>query len=217
MYKKNKRFIGFRDIWLYYANLIGYLRIVLCIIATMTIVMDVPVITGGLIFTAILLDWIDGKVARFFNQSTIFGDGFDWSIDLFTSLLLLVWLVHCEPKALPWITLVTVIEVSCALFDFAIVATERYPKRDHYGSFLIILDWCTPKGSYSTFGTFIWISFPIWVISRCLYISLDGAFPITNNLLLTLQYALFLPALLCVWFNLALLIANIGRWREVRR
>ncbi|CAF3120932.1 unnamed protein product [Rotaria sp. Silwood2] len=87
------------EIWLFYANIIGYIRLALIIISVFfastalhrnslgwAILASVCNYTGGW-----LLDWFDGPMARKYNQCTVFGAGFDCSVNLlgsrFTSLV----------------------------------------------------------------------------------------------------------------------------------
>lgn len=56
-------------------------------LASFTIGMNQPLLTAVLVFGSTLLDWIDGPVARAYNQCTIFGSGVDWVIFLRHRLL----------------------------------------------------------------------------------------------------------------------------------
>ena len=82
-----------------------------------------------MILTSFVLDIYDGKVARAFNQCTSFGDGLDWSADIYINFLLFAWWSRLEPVVMPFLMIATMIEISAALFDFAIHAADRYPKR----------------------------------------------------------------------------------------
>lgn len=65
----------FKDIWCFYANQVDYFRYVLCIAATFTVFTDWHLTTGALLILSFLLDIIDGKVARAYNQCSVLGDG----------------------------------------------------------------------------------------------------------------------------------------------
>jgi phosphatidylglycerophosphate synthase len=47
-----------------------------------------------LLMTSVLLDWIDGPVARAYNQCTIFGSGVDWLADVLVQILTMCWWVQ---------------------------------------------------------------------------------------------------------------------------
>src|SRR5690242_8447290 len=79
----------FRDLRGYYSNLIDYGRSVLCLVAALTLAAGMPFITAVLILASILLDWVDGPVARAHNQCTIFGSGADWLADMLAQIVTL--------------------------------------------------------------------------------------------------------------------------------
>ncbi len=56
------------EICLYYANIIDYARVVLNLFAGVAIWADAPWSAGFFIIGSQLLDWIDGPVARAYNQ-----------------------------------------------------------------------------------------------------------------------------------------------------
>jgi phosphatidylglycerophosphate synthase len=78
--------VKFKDIKFYYANIVDYIRIIMCLIAAYTITTDHHLLSAFLIFTATLLDWLDGPVARAYNQCSLLGCGLDWSADLLGSI-----------------------------------------------------------------------------------------------------------------------------------
>lgn len=207
-------YVTFQQVKFYYPNLIDYVRLAMCIAATCVIPQDVPILTGFLIFGSILLDWIDGPVARAYQQCSLIGEGIDWICDLFGQLLLTLWWCYLEPKMLPWIGLATMIEIGNAMVDFAITACDRYPPRGKAEGFLIILQWAIPHGRYTRFGTFLWIAHPLYIVARCLNVGWLNKPDWIAFLLDLSQYAFFLPAIIYIWGELALLIANLNRWNE---
>lgn len=83
--------------WLFVPNIIGYVRILL--LAAFFFV-AAPLFKASLITISLLLDILDGKTARWLNQSTLFGSRFDLIIDMFTLALLSFYVAyHCEN---PW-------------------------------------------------------------------------------------------------------------------
>src|SRR5580698_6940082 len=88
----------------YGANVIGYFRVMLCILAAF-LIGRAPWTSASLLFGCTLLDWIDGPVARRKNQCSIFGSGVDWFADMMSQLVTMAWLVMVRPAALPWISI----------------------------------------------------------------------------------------------------------------
>ena len=73
----------FFDVWLFYANLIDYARILMTLVALTLIFLNnnenksfsIECTIGALIFGSVLLDAVDGHAARYFHQSTVMGRG----------------------------------------------------------------------------------------------------------------------------------------------
>ena len=86
--------VRFHQIKYYYSNLIDYARVVMCLLAVFTIGMNWPMFTAILVVGSVLLDWVDGPVARAYHQCTIFGSGVDWLADVLAQVVLMVWLGH---------------------------------------------------------------------------------------------------------------------------
>ena len=207
--------VTFNDIWLFYPNLVDYFRYFLCLIANFTLFAgdDMTSITGLMIILSFLLDIVDGKVARAYAQCSILGDGLDWGADLYIEVLLMLWWLRMEPWVAPWITLCTVVEIVAALFDFAIVACDRYPPRPKQSGFNIILEWAIPGGRYTQLGWINWLSFPFFVVARCM--ALSGQYhSIVVGFLTLVQVVLALPSAMFVWSNFALLFSGLSRWTE---
>src|ERR1700693_6074261 len=99
----------FAEIRFYYSNLIGYARVALCLAAGATITTAHPLLTAGLLLVAILLDWVDGPVARAYDQRTVFGSGVDWLADILAYVVILAWFVRLAPTWAALILAVTAI------------------------------------------------------------------------------------------------------------
>ena len=159
------------DVWLYYANLIDYLRILMTLVALALIfhnkTIEDPMINytiTSLILGSVVLDAVDGKVARYFGQSTVMGCGWDWLADILAQYSLAIWCL-VSTNAHSGITLFTVfftlVEIACGLFDFAISAQSVYPTMKDTSS----LPWyarvehlLTPNHSYNLLGWITWLS-----------------------------------------------------------
>lgn len=231
-------YTSFADIKYYYANLIDYARVLMIVLAGFTVVWDWPLTSAFLIIVSTLLDWIDGPVARKYNQCSIFGSGVDWLADVQTQIVTCVWWSTLDRSVLPWLMIMTTVEVACAIFDFAMTATGRYPKLNQKTGFLVILNWCSPCSNYTWFGTFLWLAYPIFSVTCCLDLSWGQPGGILGLVLATLkvslllfilsflaasenfettQYTMFLPAVMYGWCELAYLIHILNNWREPSR
>jgi phosphatidylglycerophosphate synthase len=112
-HRLNKTFF---DVYTYYANLIDYARILMAVAALAlifqntsnedawcSIVLNYTI--ASLIFGSVLLDAVDGKVARYFNQSTVMGCGWDWLADIFAQYCLAVWCLYKQSSDQEWVSL----------------------------------------------------------------------------------------------------------------
>lgn len=207
-----KDFVGFADICLFYANIVDYFRYVLCVIATFTLFNDCHLTTGALLLISFLLDIIDGKVARAYGQCSILGDGLDWGADLYVNILYMMWWGRLEPVVFPFLMICTMVEVVAALYDFAMLACDRYPARSPQSGICIIIEWAIPAGRYTDLGWVIWLAYPFFVTARCLHLA--DAVPMLSPLWILAQLVLVVPSAMFHWCNLALLISGFNRWSE---
>ncbi len=208
---------GFAQVWSYYPNLIGYARIALCLAASLAILWHQPLAAVLMILVSILLDWVDGPVARAYGQCSIFGSGVDWLADLLAQIIILVWLSELAPATAPLLFLATSIELANSLFDFATTATGRYPVHQRQGGFGVILDWSMPGGSYTWFGTSLWLAYPLFTLACCLDLSWPVRQATTFYLLRGSELLLALPAVLYMWCESAWLAFILKQWREAAR
>ena len=206
------------EIWRFYGNLVDYARVVLVLAAGWAITAPAPFTAAGLILAATLLDWIDGPVARKYNQCTVFGSGVDWLADVLGKVVTLIWWSRLAPWVTPLVLLFTAVEMALSIFDFAVTAKGVYPTyagklAQKYNGFFAILDWCMPNASYSWFGTFLWLAYPLFCLVSCLRL----AQPALARPLELAQLALLVPALLYAWCESAYLCFILRNWREPAR
>jgi phosphatidylglycerophosphate synthase len=198
---------GFGAVRNYRANLVGYVRVLLCVLGAFAIAYA-PWPAAILLLASTLLDWIDGPIARRMNQCSIFGSGVDWFADMMAQLVTMAWLVSIRPAALPWLALAVGIELCNCIFDFATTATARYPvlpsRPARNPAFFRILDWSMPGGAYTAFGNFLWLAWPLCLLAFCLRVE-------------TAAWLLALPALLYIWCELAWLLFIVVNWSEPAR
>jgi phosphatidylglycerophosphate synthase len=210
-------YTSFADLRGYWSNLVDYARVLLCVAAAVTLAGNFPLATAALILGSTLLDWVDGPVARAHNQCTIFGSGVDWLADILAQVITLVWLGRLAPAWIPLLFCATAIEITNCIFDFGTTATGRYPVLDRRGGFGVILDWSMPGGSYSAFGTALWLFYPLFLLAWCLDLSWPVRALWLGHALRGTEAALALPAVLYVWCELAYTVFILERWREAPR
>jgi phosphatidylglycerophosphate synthase len=210
-------YAGFAEIRYYHSNLIGYARVALCLAAGATIATAHPLVTAALLLGSILLDWVDGPVARAYDQCTVFGSGVDWLADILAYVVILAWFVRLAPTWAALILAVTAIEATNCIFDFATTATGRYPRLGPQSGFRVILQWCMPGGSYTAFGTLLWLSYPVVALAWCVDLAWSSHPGPAGTILRVLEWGLLAPAVLYVWCELAYVAFILEEWREAPR
>jgi len=204
--------LGFHEFKYYYANIIDYARVVMCVLAAFTISMNLPGFSAFLLMGSTLLDWVDGPVARMYNQCTMFGSGIDWLADVLSQVVTLAWWCTMDVSVMPWQTIATTIEIGCAIFDYASMVSGRYPKVEKgQNGFFLILQWTMPESSYTQFGTFLWLAYPIYCLASCLDLSYGEE---SLAVLKFTRYSMFVPAILYIWCEAAVLAHDILYWTE---
>jgi phosphatidylglycerophosphate synthase len=197
---------SFKDIYWYYANVIDYFRIVMGVIAIVLILhkSEWQYTIAVLIMGSVLLDWVDGPVARKYGQSTVMGCGWDWLGDLMAQYSLAIWCMKIESSATTFVVLFTIVEMTAGLFDFAVSAQSVYPSQrtDHIHWFYIVEHWLTPGGTYNNLGIACWLINTIYPIACCLHADK------------ILCYSLIPFALLYAWHEVCQACFIIENWRE---
>jgi hypothetical protein len=127
-----------------------------------------------------------------------------------------LWWAALEPACIPYIFTATTIELGCCIYDFAETASGRYPRLAPTQSapFFKILEWATPSGSYTHFGTVLWLAYPACILARILSLELAGADAVVSFLLTSTQVLLFVPALMYVWNEAAQGVFIVSHWAE---
>jgi phosphatidylglycerophosphate synthase len=205
------------EIRYYRPNLVGYARVALCLPAAATITTAHPLLTAGLLLGAILLDWVDGPLARRYDQCTVFGSGVDWLADILAYVVILAWFVRLSPTWGLLILAVTTIELVNCVFDFATTATGRYPQLGPQRGFRVILQWCMPGGSYTAFGTLVWLAYPVVALAWCVDLAWVPHPELAGTILHVLGWGLLPFAALYAWCELAYVSFILEEWREAPR
>ncbi len=206
--------VRFHQIKSYYANLIDYARVVMCMLAVVTISLHWPLVTAILVVGSVLLDWVDGPVARAYDQCTIFGSGVDWLADVLAQVVLMVWLGQLAPALLPSLMIATSVEIATAIFDFGVTTTAIYPRLGSPGGVFILLRWTQANGIYTAFGNFLWLSYPLFITALCLDLNWPVQAPLTTFLLQSSKYVLFVPAILYILCEASYLAFILKHWTE---
>lgn len=157
------------DVRFFYANMIDYCRVIMGVMALAVIIQnpEYKYTIAALIFGNVLLDWVDGPVARAYNQSSVMGCGWDWFADILAQYDLAIWCMGEKSPIALYVVLFSTVEIGCGLFDFAISATCVYPEQHEEGRslFYIVENWLTPGGSYTKLGTLCWLVNTLYPIS----------------------------------------------------
>lgn len=162
-----------RDVMFFYANIIDYARVVTNLVAALFLYGPWgtwPATAAVLIYVAVLLDWIDGPVARAYKQGSNFGSGVDWFADMQGYALIAMWWVKLEPSAMGVAFTCVTIELCACIFDYAATTSGLYPRLSYpqTNPFYKIFDISYPASTYSNLGTFMWLAYPALVLARCL-------------------------------------------------
>jgi phosphatidylglycerophosphate synthase len=214
--------VRFSHIWWFYANLIDYARVAMCLLAAWTITTEWHLTSAFLIIGCTLLDWIDGPVARAYNQCSIMGSGWDWCADILCQLIQCAWWVRYDLTVFPYLFVCTSIEVTNCIFDFATTATGKYPcLAPKQRGFFWVLEFSLGENNYNSFFyTAQWLAYPIYCVGRTLEHAwmvqpgTDGFIPL---LLLANRWIGFPLTFLYIWCEAAYCAHIVSSWTELPR
>ena len=148
------------DVRFFYANIIDYVRVIMGVAAT-AMISNAPEWKNTIAFLIVgnvLLDWVDGPVARAYNQSSVMGCGWDWFADILAQYNLAMWCTAEKSPITLFVSVFSCVEIGCGLFDFAISATSVYPEQHESSNpFFAVENLLTPGGTYNTLGTAAWL------------------------------------------------------------
>ena len=87
---------------------------------------------------------------------------------------------------MPFLMIATMIEISAALFDFAIHAADRYPKRGRQSGILcFMMELGMPGNNYNWLGWIIWEAYPTFITARCVFL---GSTELPEHIVMFLVY-----------------------------
>jgi phosphatidylglycerophosphate synthase len=73
-------------------NLITFLRFIMILASAQFYQAEFVLTSAGITMISVILDYVDGMVARKYSQCTFFGEGLDWITDLTTTIVVCQWL-----------------------------------------------------------------------------------------------------------------------------
>mmetsp|Transcript_39176 Transcript_39176/g.62578 ORF Transcript_39176/g.62578 Transcript_39176/m.62578 type:complete len:285 (+) Transcript_39176:65-919(+) len=239
---------GFHAVKYYYANIIDYVRVMLLFMCNHYLLgMHNPdtsqsdiVIAGLLMFSSMMLDWIDGPIARRFQQCSYFGLVVDYIADVLGDIILLCWFSIEGNYVLSMISWFNVcISVSSAVIgctlsyvgiEYELPVYANYDRtKEHvvFGSVLpaafwrivdIMLDYVNSTTmKYSNFGCFCWMGYYWWQVSVASIISCERIATCSDALLQfhwASVYVFFVPFWLEIWLGVAFAIVLLSVWSE---
>lgn len=222
---------GFEEVKFYYANLVDYARVVFALMAMATL-NSYPWFTGFSIFTSYMLDWVDGPLARKYNQCSFFGMMLDWVADVLDEVLLLAWgaaiieapgfQYQLVARGLMMIkTLMVTLAISTSILDSVLsyvdmpydVPNGADPKQSKfwYAFNLCLLEVNSSKMTYSELGTWAWCIANPWQIAVCLM----GALPVCPWYVSVVVVFGAVPAIIDGWHQVAFFALLVKNWREL--
>lgn len=101
----------FSDFIFFKANLLTLLRLVMVFLAVELYSEGCLMISLATTFLSVVLDYVDGIVARMCGQCSFFGQTIDWITDLTTTIAIAHWLSALEPSLSILYFLLVVIQV----------------------------------------------------------------------------------------------------------
>ena len=72
------------------ANLVTFFRIILLFLA-IVLFPQFPAAASLTFMLSVVLDYIDGIIARMYNECTFFGECLDWLADISSSIVMFLW------------------------------------------------------------------------------------------------------------------------------
>ena len=207
-----------QDVVFYYANLIAYIRLVICFISLSLIIgladggkgdpqSWINIIIAILILGISLLDWIACNVASYFGELSVIGTGLRWLGDIFSQFCLAFWCMIISDNI--YLKLFAVMfmcmETSIGLFDFAVSAQSIYPISNDYKNppwYTIVDKSRTNNKTYNYLGILCRLANTLYQISLCLKVE---SFII---------YALAPFVFHYIWQNAAHFLLIVANWKE---
>ena len=119
----------------YKANLVTFFRIVLLFVSVILFPSFVSV-SCALLMISVVLDYVDGMVARKYHQCSFFGECLDWFADMISSIVMFMWWYALQPQLV-----VLFLVLICAELGFMIV--DLIAKANHFSPIARTDEWIT--------------------------------------------------------------------------
>ena len=215
---------------LYYANLIGYLRLALAAVA-MIFPAERYLLIGGCYLMSCLLDFIDGPIARRYNQCSLFGLLLDYGTDIIAKIgfvMRLVVLYDGGPQEVPYMQLLAFVFIVEETFGVIFVA--YLTGRGKYWKNAVSISGGGKKREpwwiqriYLSNGNYTWVGILLQLLSNVFLVLLycayfvRGAYPGRGGVPWALQAGLVstaVPAAMNFLENSSVLLDILATWQE---
>jgi phosphatidylglycerophosphate synthase len=240
---------GFNAIKYYYANIVDYMRIVLLFVAYHYLhglhddsLSQTEIIMAGLsTFSSVLLDWIDGPLARRYQQCSYFGLAVDYIADALGDIILLCWFsiepAHYVLCMVSWFNVCLSVSnaamgstLSYVGIEYTLPLVRNYEETKKYvvfGSVIPAWFWKvfdvelsyvnSTTMSYTRFGELCWVGYYWWQVSVASIVSCQRI-GTCDEWLLRFHWisvaVFFVPYLLEIWLGVAYTIVQLSVWSE---
>jgi phosphatidylglycerophosphate synthase len=162
------------EIAYYYANVIGYFRLGLLVLAGLAF-SSLPYLGAALVFLSELLDYVDGPIARKYSQCSVYGHVLDWAADIGGQIVVYQWWGRLNPSMIPWLFLLILLEMLTMMIDTVLTVLNTLPHLHHARESV----WMNAALKFSmklegrgyknvSLGNYLMLNYALWSISACL-------------------------------------------------
>lgn len=126
------------QILIYKANIVTFFRLFMLFVST-TIFSSHQFEACSLLMGSVVLDYVDGIVARSYNQCSFLGECIDWLTDISSSILMFLWWYGLQPHLLVIFFICIVAQVGFMVFDLIAKASYFSPvvKADTWFTYIL--------------------------------------------------------------------------------
>lgn len=106
----------------------------------------------------IFLDYVDGIVARKYNQCSFFGEMFDWMADITSYVIVLYWWIQLIPQLAPLLIILLTLQTMTMITDVVSKCYGYAPqlKSDQWSTMMLKYTMNTSKRGYTPKGIGYW-------------------------------------------------------------
>lgn len=160
----------------------------------------------------VLLDYVDGIVARKYNQCTFFGEVFDWVTDMSTYAIVLFWWNQVEPQLLLLFFTLFCLEITMMITDIIAKCCAFSPKltTDKWSTHILKYTMDVKKTGYVCVGVGYYnqIFHFLCIVSRVVYLQTQCDFWFYI-------FVVCLPiSITYVWMHIGYTVNILQKWNE---